>query len=158
MKLDLCPCGSNKLFQNCCQLYFDDKQFAKSAKQLMCSRFSAYVKVNVKYILTSWHHSTRPMESDLGDINNTTWTQLYVVKSSNGLKQDTNGSVEFVAYFTDNHHRHQKLHEISQFIKENDRWFYVDGKIITNSSFQPGRNSPCYCGSGKKFKQCCLLK
>lgn len=23
---------------------------------------------------------------------------------------------------------------------------------------KPGRNEPCYCGSGKKYKQCCLVK
>ena len=23
---------------------------------------------------------------------------------------------------------------------------------------RPGRNEPCYCGSGRKYKQCCLEK
>ena len=23
---------------------------------------------------------------------------------------------------------------------------------------RPGRNEPCYCGSGRKYKQCCLRK
>jgi hypothetical protein len=26
------------------------------------------------------------------------------------------------------------------------------------SGHRPGRNDPCHCGSGKKYKQCCLEK
>lgn len=29
---------------------------------------------------------------------------------------------------------------------------------MTSTSTKPGRNEPCYCGSGKKYKQCCLAK
>lgn len=25
-------------------------------------------------------------------------------------------------------------------------------------SYKPGRNDPCVCGSGKKYKKCCFLK
>ena len=27
-----------------------------------------------------------------------------------------------------------------------------------HASAEPGRNDPCPCGSGKKFKKCCALK
>lgn len=29
---------------------------------------------------------------------------------------------------------------------------------IKNAKAEPGRNDPCPCGSGKKYKQCCLKK
>jgi hypothetical protein len=30
--------------------------------------------------------------------------------------------------------------------------------MIAKSIERPGRNEPCHCGSGKKYKQCCLDK
>ena len=49
------------------------------------------------------------------------------------------------------------LHEISRFQKEDDQWLYVDGDIHPSKKAANGvgRNSPCPCGSGKKFKKCC---
>jgi SEC-C motif len=29
---------------------------------------------------------------------------------------------------------------------------------MTAPTKRPGRNDPCHCGSGKKYKQCCLDK
>jgi hypothetical protein len=32
-------------------------------------------------------------------------------------------------------------------------------KVVKNPDFRKiGRNEPCYCGSGKKFKKCCISK
>ena len=30
--------------------------------------------------------------------------------------------------------------------------------MTPSTEARPGRNQPCYCGSGKKYKQCCLAK
>jgi len=30
--------------------------------------------------------------------------------------------------------------------------------MSTQSNTRPGRNEPCRCGSGKKYKHCCLAK
>jgi hypothetical protein len=30
--------------------------------------------------------------------------------------------------------------------------------MTSHTSSRPGRNEPCHCGSGKKYKQCCLEK
>jgi SEC-C motif-containing protein len=157
MKSPYCPCGSIKLAQNCCVKYIESNHLPDSAEQLMRSRYIAYTQTNINYLLSSWHKTTRPAELDPNEFNSTIWHQLYIVETKQGLKNDNHGSVEFVAYFSNNN-TNVKLHEISQFVKEDDKWFYVDGKIIANSNFQPGRNSPCYCGSSKKFKQCCLNK
>ena len=30
--------------------------------------------------------------------------------------------------------------------------------MSTQPAERPGRNEPCHCGSGRKYKHCCLLK
>ncbi len=30
--------------------------------------------------------------------------------------------------------------------------------MTTSTTPKPGRNEPCHCGSGRKYKQCCLPK
>ena len=48
--------------------------------------------------------------------------------------------------------------KISQFVRENNQWYYVDGKgqePVRRESPKVGRNDPCTCGSGKKYKKCC---
>jgi len=49
------------------------------------------------------------------------------------------------------------LRERSRFVKEEGSWLYVDGYYLepTRPSARTGRNEPCPCGSGKKFKRCC---
>jgi len=160
MNSQLCPCGSTKHYQDCCSNLVEHKHTPKNPEQLMRSRYTAYTLHDCHYLLTTWHHSTRPTDINSDELAKTKWTQLYIVNTKQGLKHDVNnitGTVEFVAYFL-NKTSYEKLHEISYFKKEDNKWFYVDGKIITDSSFKPRRNSPCYCGSAKKYKQCCLIK
>ena len=50
-------------------------------------------------------------------------------------------------------------HELASFRKVDGRWQYVDGVInprpAQRVAEKVGRNDPCTCGSGKKFKKCC---
>ncbi|EEX66852.1 hypothetical protein VCJ_000748 [Vibrio metoecus] len=46
------------------------------------------------------------------------------------------------------------LEERSRFLNEDGRWYYIDGEFPEALARQ-GRNDPCACGSGKKFKKCC---
>ncbi len=151
----LCACGSNKHYKDCCLNYLDSIQTAETAEQLMRSRYTAYTHKNINYILQTWHPDTRPHDLSLSDLNKTNWTQLYIINGTQEKKHNKTASVEFVAYYSENS-VFKKLHELSQFIKTDNKWFYVDGKIVDNSNYQPGRNSPCYCGSDKKYKQCCM--
>ncbi len=157
MKSQPCPCGSKKLYPDCCALFIEQAQNPETAQQLMRSRYSANVNHKLNYLLSSWHTTTRPNDMKPSDLQTTSWLQLYIVECGQGLKQHNSGTVEFVAYFLNNGSP-EKLHEISQFIKQHNKWFYVDGKIIEQSNYQPGRNLACYCGSGKKFKHCCQNK
>ena len=82
-----------------------------------------------------------------------------ILKTEKGQETDTEGTVEFIAnYILEG--KEQRHHELSEFRKDKDFWYFVDGKTIQSTvrRTEPkiGRNDPCPCGSGKKFKKCCL--
>ena len=94
----------------------------------MRSRYSAYVTANKKYLLATWHHSTRPASLDLEAESNTKWIGLKIVQTQKGSAADVEGIVEFVARYKINGKAH-KLHEESRFVKEAGQWYYVSGEI-----------------------------
>ena len=153
---ELCPCGSNKNYRECCGLYISGEANAPTAEALMRSRYTAYTKQDDDYLLDTWHPDTRPLDNPSDD-SNTLWTGLEVLHTDEGKEKDSQGIVEFIAYCnvkgTASH-----LHEISRFVRENDHWYYLDGKgqqPVRRETPKVGRNDPCPCGSGKKFKKCC---
>lgn len=116
----------------------------------MCSRYSGFVLKLAGYLLSTWHPSTRPAHLTLND-DATEWLQLRIIDREEGGSADTRGMVEFVADF-----RGGQLHERSRFAREEGRWCYVDGEILPPlPAPKAGRNDPCPCGSGKKYKKCC---
>ena len=89
------------------------------------------------------------------------WTRLVVHSHLPGKTPDF-ATVDFSAYGLDNGVEHV-LHEKAEFIREGGAWIYTralrEGPAPFKASApKPGRNDPCPCGSGKKYKQCCLLK
>jgi SEC-C motif-containing protein len=126
----------------------------------MRSRYSAFVLKDSGYLHSSWHPSTRPAEIDL-EQDPLEWLGLQVEESRGG-DSDLEGEVTFRAYF--NHQQLKpgergELHERSRFVREDGSWFYLDGEQLPagerTRAQKVGRNSPCPCASGKKFKQCC---
>lgn len=120
----------------------------------MRSRFSAYALRQTGYVEQSWHSSTRPENLTLEP--GVQWTRLEVLGSANGDNPDE-AFVEFMAYCKVNGSP-QSLHELSRFLREDGEWRYVDGttpKTLRKPVEKVGRNDPCPCGSGKKFKRCC---
>lgn len=119
----------------------------------MQSRYSAYVLGDGAYLMASWHPSTRPHQLDLeADVQ---WLRLKLLGCERGGEGDHEGWVEFEAWFKQGG-RVERLRERSRFINEDGRWFYVDGVIEpSDGSAKVGRNAPCPCGSGKKYKRCC---
>lgn len=91
----------------------------------MRSRYSAFVSRIADYLKATWHSQTLPADLDLESQNNVRWIGLQVLSSA---LQDTNhATVEFVARYKING-RAFRMHEISRFVREQGRWFYVDGK------------------------------
>ncbi|MFK3707130.1 YchJ family protein [Klebsiella sp. NPDC088457] len=147
----LCPCGSALEYSSCCQRYLNGALLAPDPSHLMRSRYSAFVMKDADYLLKTWHPSCQAPQfrADLekGFVK-TQWQGLTVFATDAGSHPDE-GFVSFVARFSDDN-RPGVIIERSRFLKENGRWYYIDGTRPTI-----GRNDPCPCGSGKKFKKCC---
>ncbi len=124
----LCPCGLGQDYAACCGLYIGRAAAAPTAEALMRSRYSAYVRSDAKYLLRTWHVSTRPQNLELGAERAVKWLGLEILMTEAGGGGDAQGAVEFVARYKVNG-KSCRLHERSRFIKEDGQWFYVDGDV-----------------------------
>lgn len=159
--MEQCPCGSGEQFTSCCEEFIAGNDFPKTAEKLMRSRYSAYVKNNIDYIVATHHERDRDelqVEEIKAWAENSTWLGLTIVSTDKGQESDSEGEVEFIAHF-DIGGSKQAHHELSEFKKVDGKWYFVDGKQVhqsyTRATPKVGRNEPCPCGSGKKFKKCC---
>jgi len=116
-----CPCGAAD-YAACCGRYHADAA-APDAATLMRSRYSAYVLKLEAYLLATWHPSTRPTPLDLA-VDNAKWLGLELKKHT--PESADSATVEFVARYKVGG-RAYRMHEISRFVREEGRWFYVDG-------------------------------
>lgn len=129
-----CPCLSGETYGACCGRYHRgllaggaDSVTATTAEALMRSRYAAFAVGDADYLLATWHPSTRPADLDLDD--DVTWRRLDVVATSAGGPLDRTGVVEFVAHYRSDETRERaSLHEISSFVREGGRWYYLDGE------------------------------
>jgi len=152
---ETCPCGSGNRFSHCCGPFLNAQTTPVTAVQLMRSRYTAYVRQNTEYLRASWHAATRPDLQDLS-ADPVKWLGLKIIGSNGGGQSDNSGTVEFIANCL-LAGRQQQIHEVSRFVREGGRWFYVDGDVrAPPAKIAPGRNDPCPCGSGKKYKKCCI--
>lgn len=157
--MTICPCGSGAAFTECCEPIMQGIRTADSPEQLMRARYSAYATANIDFLHDSLLPEARgdfDREGTKGWASGSEWRNLEIVSTEAG---DTEGTVEFIATFIQqgNEVRH---HEISRFKKANGVWYLLDGKAVTPKPFRReepkvGRNDPCTCGSGKKYKKCC---
>ncbi|MDQ7001765.1 MAG: YchJ family metal-binding protein [Ghiorsea sp.] len=118
---------------------------------MMRSRYSAFVMGLSEYIWKTWHESTRPDLEILGGLG-LKWIDLKIINNQAGTNNDNKGTVHFIASFVAGH-KGKTLDEVSDFVKENGLWYYVDGE---SSTAHISRNDSCPCGSNIKFKRCCL--
>ncbi|RUO20683.1 YchJ family protein [Aliidiomarina haloalkalitolerans] len=114
-----CPCGLSQNYSACCGRLHNGAQ-ATTPEQLMRSRFSAFALGLTDYLLATWHPRTRP-SLDLND--NPQWVKLEVIDS---WQRDDNGFVHFRAYYRIGGEL-GILEEKSDFVLENDQWFYLQG-------------------------------
>ncbi|MDD2759461.1 MAG: YchJ family protein [Methylomonas sp.] len=154
---ETCLCGSGMAYSACCGLYHRGESLPGTAEQLMRSRFSAYARRDVDYLLTSWDAGKRPANIDFSR-ETAVWQKLQIVDCKKGSTKDNKGIVEFKAFYNLDGEDYF-MHEISRFVKSGGRWQYLDGTIKAAGKVtvdaNAGRNALCSCGSGKKFKRCC---
>ena len=166
--MSLCPCRSldqNKLdYENCCAPYVSGKKKAPTAEALMRSRYSAYVVKNIDYIDQTQVNSPDEVfnkEEALKWADSSEWEGLEIKKTQKGEPNDNTGIVEFIAHYKDKASGTAlKHHETSLFGKKDGEWKFKEGQIhgaqpVKRLEPKLGRNDPCSCGSGKKFKKCC---
>jgi len=116
-----CPCGGSD-YAGCCGRYHGGTP-APDAAALMRSRYSAYVLRLEAYLLATWHPDTRPATLDLA-ADDAKWLGLEVRRHVQ--ESADRATVEFVARYKIGGRAH-RLHEISRFVREQGRWFYLDG-------------------------------
>jgi SEC-C motif-containing protein len=127
---DLCPCGSKQDYTECCGAIISRKREAETCLELMKSRYSAYTKADINYLMLSHHSKTRPAQKEGKGIKlwaeSVRWMQLIIVNTWNGTANDDEGYVEFKALYFENG-QIQQIHEKSLFTRENGKWVYVSG-------------------------------
>lgn len=172
--MNLCPCQSQKEFSQCCEPFLTKKAKPETAEQLMRSRYTAFAQVNVDYLKDTLAPESQK-DFDLKETRewskNAEWRGLQILSTQEGQSGDQKGKVEFVATYA---YKGDALdhHETALFRKDSaGQWLFVDGdghthpagethhhhtKPQTHVREEPkvGRNDPCPCGSGKKYKKC----
>lgn len=156
-----CPCGTKKPFSACCEPYISGKSSAPTAEALMRARYSSYATGRIDFIEKSHAPESRAdfdRKASEKWAKESQWRGLHIVATKGGGAGDATGIVSFIAGFAQGGQDYEH-HEIATFRKEGATWFFVDGKspkaeTVVNSGPDVGRNDPCHCGSGKKFKKC----
>lgn len=115
----------------------------------MRSRYCAFVLKLSDYLLATWHSSTCPERLELEPSPD--WASLRILSTT---EKGSAGAVHFRAIYRAGE-SWGYLEEHSDFIREQGRWYYVSGDT-SEGQLKPGRNEPCPCGSGRKYKSCCL--
>ena len=163
--MDACPCESGKPFESCCQPLIDGRQSAPTAEALMRARYTAYVQGAIPFLrdsLTEEQRSDFSEEETRRWAESSEWQGLEVVRTEAGTADDEVGEVEFVARFREkNGSQEHAHHERALFARVDGSWLYAGfvptkGQTVRRDSPKIGRNDPCPCGSGKKFKNCCM--
>jgi SEC-C motif-containing protein len=156
-----CPCGSGLAFAACCGPILAGSRQAATAEQLMRARFTAHVRHDFEFL----HKSHRPTAATPyvpeEGTPSVTWTKL-VIHSHEPTDNPDRSFVDFTAHGTEEGVE-KVLHEKSEFLRINGAWLYnreirLGPPPFRSAGPKVGRNDPCPCGSGKKFKHCCLGK
>lgn len=147
--MEICPCHSGKPYSSCCKLFIEGGQTPETPEQLMRSRYTAYTLSNVDYIANTMKGAAATgfnKEETKQWCQHIQWHPLKVI---NTKVDGSKGTVEFIARYSVKNNI-DTIYEISEFHREDGKWYYVDG--ITPKI---NRNDPCPCQSQKKYKKCC---
>ncbi|MFI4919100.1 MAG: YchJ family protein [Legionellales bacterium] len=151
-----CPCNAQKNYLFCCEPFITGKQNPETPEALMRSRYAAYTMANIDYIKETMRGNALTGFQELDAqrwAKKVNWIQLKVLKSV--MENSSTGYVEFVARFVDGS-RLKSIHEKSDFICEQGRWYYTGGTQLptAHTEVMISRTMNCPCGSHRKFKNC----
>lgn len=130
-----CPCGRIVDYASCCGRLHAGLP-APDAEALMRSRYAAYTLGNIDYLLQTWHASTRPAADTLAPPSDArmVWLGLDVVARK--VTSPEHATVEFIARFRIGGGSAQRQHELSRFVREDGRWYYVDGDMLDRQALR----------------------
>ena len=123
-----CPCGRLRPFDDCCGPILVGGA-ARTAEDLMRSRYTAYAIGDAEHLLSSWDPETRPAAVELDPAIR--WRGLEIIETTAGNLLDATGTVEFIAHLSRDGRKHEQ-HERSRFRRHQGRWVYTDGDRDTN--------------------------
>jgi SEC-C motif-containing protein len=168
-----CPCCSSIEFEACCGPFISGHAQPDTAEKLMRARYTAHTRADIEYIKITTAPESR---KDFDEAETRKWAEgvkwkgLKIQDTKKGGPEDQDGMVEFTATY-EVQGQGIDHHEVAQFRKANNgNWLFVDGEAHTHKegeghhekpvtvkreSPKIGRNDPCPCGSGKKYKKCC---
>jgi SEC-C motif-containing protein len=162
--MEPCACGSGRLASECCLPVIRRERIATTAEELMRSRYVAFVIGDVDWIMDS-HHSTTVGEIDRDEVEKwstgSEWLGLRIRDTEGGGADDDEGVVSFRARYKVQGQQVDHL-EHARFEREGGEWRFhsvveVDDQpelVPVGPRDEVGRNDPCPCGSGKKYKKC----
>ncbi len=147
---------------DCCLPLIQQSKLADTAETLLRARYTAFTQGEVDFILST-HHSRTLKDTSREEVEEwskgSEWLGLKIVQIDAGQKKDEKGTILFSAKYSAEGKTHEHW-EKSFFEKEKGQWKFLDAQGIqigTLRRTEPkiGRNAPCSCGSGKKYKKCC---
>jgi len=140
----------------------------------MRSRYTAYTRGDIDYIANTHAAESRAAFDRAAAkawATQSKWLGLRIVRVEGGGPADRDGIVAFVATYSQGG-LVMEYHEVSQFRRgERGAWRFVSGDAgarradqrphispsqpVRHTAPKLGRNDPCPCGSGRKYKKCC---
>ncbi len=156
-----CVCGSGKAAESCCLAIIKGQRPAATAEELMRARYAAYVHGEVDFLIESTLPEGRKdidRDTTAAWSQQSSWLGFELLGKEQGEASDSEGTVDFSARYklkgmVVTHREH------STFKKVDGKWFFAEGVELPapplRKESQAGRNDPCPCGSGKKYKKCC---
>lgn len=162
--MDACHCGSGRDILNCCLPIIRGERTAETAEELMRSRYSAFVLGDVDWILAS-HHPETLDEVSRDDVeqwsSGSEWLGLRIRGTEGGETGDEEGVVHFRARYKVGAQQVEHV-ERARFLRHGGDWRFhsvIEDEPVELVPVGPastvGRNDPCTCGSGRKYKRCC---
>lgn len=161
-----CPCRKMAAeplsYEACCKPILEGGVSPASPEALMRARYSAFALQKLDFLNESLAPEARH-DFDRKSVGHWSrsaeWLGLEINGTEGGATGDATGFVSFTAhYILDGKQMAHKERSLFRFDAAMERWFFVEEANIKSAPIvkgvQPGRNDPCPCGSGKKYKKC----
>lgn len=153
-----CPCKSGWAYAACCGPVHADIRVARKPEQVVRARYSAQVLGETDFFRESIirEHRTLPQVDEfLGELGHLKYESITVTESTRTGWLQRKATVLCRIYAACR--KRVSVHTERIHLKREDHaWRVVTVDLVTHRpETTVGRNAPCPCGSGRKYKRCC---